>query len=310
MVLIIGGTTLDFIIKKEPLKKATKIEIKEKELFLNVGGGASNASYVLSKLGTEVFLITKFGKDEFSKIIKEFYKKHKKIKLVKTKEEGKTAISFIFDYGDRTIYTFRGSLNHLKEEDLIDPLPYYEWFYICSNKGETLKFIKKMLKKSKEEGKKVFINPSLYMISNAKEIFNYYDILVLNKEEAKELTKKENIKEMLKELNRNKKIAIITDGEKGVYFKKGKNFFHLEVDLFKKDVVDTTGAGDCFSATFFHFFVKKKKDLIDSLLLAAINAAYLITKIGTKHSLSEKTLLNTLEHLKKRGAIEKIIKKI
>ena len=310
MVLIIGGTTLDFIIKKEPIKKATKIEINEKEFHLNIGGGASNASYVLSKLGTEVFLITKFGKDDFSKIIKEFYKKHKNIKLIKTKEEGKTAISFIFDYEDRTIYTFRGSLNHLKEEDLIDPLPYYEWLYVCSNKGETLKFVKKMLKKSKEERKKVFINPSLYMINNAREIFNYYDILILNKEEAKELTKKENIKEILKELNKNKRIAIITDGENGVYFKNNRSFFHLKVDLFKKEIVDTTGAGDCFSATFFHFFVKKKRSLIDSLILAAINSAYIITKVGTKHSLSERSLLNTLEYLKKKKLLDKIIEKI
>lgn len=308
MVLIIGGTTIDFIIKKEPIKKATKIELRDNELFLNIGGGASNASFILSYLGTEVYLITKFGKDEFAEIIKKFYLKNKKIKLIKTKEHGKTAISFIFDYGDRVIYTYRGELNHIIESDLEEELPNYNWLYICSNKGETLKFVKKLIKKTKEENKKIFINPSIYMIDNSKQIFDYYDILILNKEEAQKLTGKKEIDKILKELNKNGKIGIITDGERGVYFReKNKNYF-FDISFLRREPLDTTGAGDCFSATFFHFFISKKRNLIESIILAAINSSYIVTKIGTKHSLSEKSLLNILSEIKRKKIIEKTIK--
>ncbi len=309
MVLIIGGTTIDFIIKKPLINKATKIEIKEEELFINVGGGASNASYILSYLGTEVFLITKIGKDIFSSIIEDFYKQNPNIKIIKTKKEGKTAISFIFDYEDRIIYTYRGSLNNITEKDLMETIPPYNWLYICSNKGKTLEFVKNLAIQSKKNGKKIFINPSLYVIENEKSLFELCDILVLNKEEARSLTQQEDIKLMLRDLNNKKRITIITDGDKGVYFMENKEFFHLDIELFKKEPIDTTGAGDCFSATFFHFFVKRKFSLVDSLILAAINASYIVTKIGTKHSLSEQNLINTLNYLKNKDLIKRIIKK-
>jgi sugar/nucleoside kinase (ribokinase family) len=308
-VLVIGGTTLDFIINKKPEVKAEKIELKEEDLKLNIGGGGSNAAFILNKLGTKAYLLTKFGNDWISKIF-EHYFETEKIPLIRTKKEGKSSISFIFEFGDRVIYTYRGTLNNLKKEDLIEKLPSYNWLYITSNKGKTIEFIKWLFKKAKKERKKIFVNPSLYSVESLKEEINQCDILILNKEEAEKLTKKEDLKEILRELNKNK-LAIVTDGKNGVYFFKNNTFFHLKVDklvkLLKAKTVDTTGAGDCFSATFFHFYVTRKLNLIDSLILASINSIFLIQKFGTKHTLTEKNLINYLKIVKENQLDKKLI---
>jgi ribokinase len=313
VVLVIGGTTLDFIINKKPEAIAKKEEIKEDELFINIGGGGSNASYILSFLGTEVYFLTKLGNDLFSRPIEDFFKKHPKIKLVKTKKEGKTALSFIFDFGDRVIYTFRGSNNNLTKNDLLEDLPNYEWLYITSVKGKTTNFVRDLFYESKEKGKKVFVNPSLYSVKALKEEILNSDLVVLNKEEAFELTGTSDLKEALDTLNKKEKIekiGIITDGKNGVYFKKLGNYYHLQiskvVNYLKIKVRDTTGAGDCFSASFFHFFVKKMFPLVDSLMLASLNSMFLIQKIGTKYSLTEKELLNLLRKTKNLFEIKKL----
>jgi len=313
-VLIIGGTTLDFIIRKEPVKKAAKIELKDDDFSINIGGGGSNAAYVLSYLGEEVYFLTKYGNDEFSHILDKFFEKNKKIKLVKTKRDGKTAVSFIFDFGDRVIYTFRGSLNNLTEKDLLEPLPNFEWLYITSNKGKTIEFVRKLFYLAKSNNRKVFVNPSLYSVISLREELLNADLMVLNLEEARELTKKEDLKEILDILNKKdkklEKISIVTDGKNGCYFKKLGKYYHLKIDEAIKKLkikpLDTTGAGDCFSATFFHFFVKRKFPLVNSLILATINSFNIIQKIGTKHSLSEKELINLLKKTRKYFKVEEL----
>jgi len=308
-VLVVGGTTLDFIINKKPEIQAKKIELKEEDLIINIGGGGSNAAFVLNKLGTKAFLLTKFGNDWISKIFEHYFEKEN-IPLIKTKKEKRSALSFIFEFGDRVIYTYRGVLNEIKKEDLLQKLPEYDWLYITSNKGKTIELLKWLFKRTKKEGKRVFINPSLYSVKALKEEIEYCDLLVLNKEEARELTGKKNLKNILKELNKNK-ISIVTDGKNGVFFYEKNKYFHLKVErlveMLKAKVKDTTGAGDCFSATFFHFFVNRKFNLIDSLILASINAIFLIQRFGTKHSLSEKNLINYLKIVKENKLDKKLI---
>ncbi|HIQ50577.1 MAG TPA: carbohydrate kinase family protein, partial [Nautiliaceae bacterium] len=144
-VLVIGGTTLDFIINKKPETEAKKIELKEKDLIINIGGGGSNAAFILNKLGTKAYLLTKFGDDWISKIFENYFEKEK-IHLIKTKKEKKSAISFIFEFGDRVIYTYRGVLNNIRKEDISERIPRFDWLYITSNKGETINLIKEIFK--------------------------------------------------------------------------------------------------------------------------------------------------------------------
>ena len=78
-------------------------------------------------------------------------------------------------------------------------------------------------------------------------------------------------------------LVVVTDGTHGTNAGFGKNrYFQSAKEA--KNVVDTTGAGDCFAATFFYFYAKGYGTK-SSLLYASINSANLITKVGTDNGL-------------------------
>ena len=99
-------------------------------------------------------------------------------------------------------------------------------------------------------------------------------------------SKEKDIKKIIACLkNYAKDLVIITNGKHGVYAYNGQELFY-EPSILVKNIVDTTGAGDCFGATFFYFHTNKYS-IKESLKFAAINSASLIQEIG-----SQKNLLN------------------
>jgi len=108
--------------------------------------------------------------------------------------------------------------------------------------------------------------------------------LIFNFDEAKELTGERNIKDCLEKVREmGPRLVVITDGIQGTYAYNGKNQYFQKAREAKK-VVDTTGAGDCFAATFFNFYAKGY-GVQSSLRYAAINSANLVTKTGTQNGL-------------------------
>ena len=130
-------------------------------------------------------------------------------------------------------------------------------------------------------------NPSSYLIKSEAKIKDFIklsDILILNYEEAEELSGLTGVSNCLKEIKKSvSKIVIITDGQNGSYAYDGKEEIYTSAVIPKK-VVDTTGAGDSFAATFFFFYVKGfgvKK----SLEYAAINASANVEVKGSQDGL-------------------------
>lgn len=100
------------------------------------------------------------------------------------------------------------------------------------------------------------------------EMMKHIDILFINDEEIKLLTQKHYLYDASqKALQYGPKIIVVKKGEHGVMIVK-RDFYFFAPGYPLERVIDTTGAGDCFSGGFMGFIASKGK-ITDNILKQA-----------------------------------------
>jgi len=287
--IVVGSNTVDSYLTVDEyfsnIQLGDKIKIKENFNSI-VGGGGINVSLCLSKLGKRIEYLGKIS-EESKKMIYTLLKKNS-VGIIDTKiSKIPCAKSIILDTkeNDRIIYTFRGQNSHFNYSDFdANSFSAKNYYFNClTDSGFDTQLKLAQTIKSRNPNANLCYNPSSYLIKNEtnklKSLIKYVDILILNFEEAAALTKKDKISTCLKEMkNLGSKISVITDGSRGSYCYDGKTEYH-EKSFLIKNIVDTTGAGDCFAGTFFYFYVKGF-GIRKALNYASKNSASVISKKG------------------------------
>ena len=301
-VLVVGANTKDSVASVscflKDISSGDKIKVEEpfEEYF---GGGGLNVSVTLSKLGDCVTYLGAVSKVNFLDVSS--YMKKYKISLIPTKLKKNQAKSIILTTKDkdRIIFTQRGDNDNLKWEDIPKRKLSPSVLYFTSMAGKSLvtciklaKFIKKKFPRTT-----LVYNPSSYIIkchsTQVFELSSLCDVFIVNFEEALMLSKSKSLNSMLKNLQKNTPCVIITKGSVGVYlYDGGKVYFQKS---FPTKVADSTGAGDCFGATFAHFYVRGY-GAEKSLKLGCLNASSLISTKGAENGvLTFRQLLELLD---------------
>jgi len=143
------------------------------------------------------------------------------------------------------------------------------------------------MKTAKSSGLKIALNPSPWNEQAEKLPIDLADILFVNEIEGAGLAGVENTIPAAEILNqlcmRYQEIEIIlTAGSKGAFYGCGKT--RAKGEPVKVPVVDTTGAGDCFSG---YFLAARERGLSiqDSLNTACKAAAITVSKKGAMESI-------------------------
>ncbi|TAL57708.1 MAG: carbohydrate kinase family protein [Nanoarchaeota archaeon] len=260
----------------------TKILIKN--LVFNTGGGGTNTAVACSRLGLKVGYVGCLGNDDNSQIILKELKKEK-ITFLGQKCSEKTDYSIILDSieHDRTILNYKGSSTKLRF-DKIKNLRQTKWIYSSSLVGNAFHTIEKISEFAARNKIKFAFNPSSYLAERGAKYLNKIlkntTVLVMNKEEAKDITGRDKIEDMLSALRKiGPKYAIITDGKRGVYADcDGKR---MKVEPHKVKVVEATGAGDAFASTFVAALIHGK-DERTALQWGVANAESVLRGKGAK----------------------------
>lgn len=258
-------------------------------LKFDVGGGGTNTAVAFARLGLKTGCICEFGKDENGKRILELLKKEKVKFLGKIVVGELTGYSVILDSngGDRTILTYKGANDEVSLSDITKFRT--KWIYFSSLMGKSFETQKKLAEILKNKrGTKIACNPSSYQIKNMnlKPLLKITDILVLNKEEAEMLLRKNNVKEKdtLKGLNSlTRGIVVITDKDKLISCYDGKEKYFL-VPHKNVKVVERTGAGDAFASGFVAGQIANKS-IQESLELGLRESESVIRYFGAKNKL-------------------------
>lgn len=317
-VITVGGAVRDitFYTNKGRLFKTPENVMEQRMLafeygakipvfdaFFSLGGGALNTANIFSKLNLSTAVIARVGDDEDGRHLSSAMKDKGVITdFIQKDSANRTGLSFIVCTSkkehEHVAFTYRGANTELEigEKNLAELDA--KWIYLSSLSGnEWSNSLKTLVRFAHEKKIKIAWNPGNAQIQAGKkaleDILPKIDTLILNKDEAIEfvlsgmkigkrnpsfLNKTLYLLHMLNEWG--PRVVVITEGAKGASaLYEGKYFKSKAV---RKKVIDTTGVGDAFGATFISGLLENRHDIARSLKLGVTNAAHVLMKIGAQ----------------------------
>lgn len=316
-VITIGSATKDIIIRtnagrliQENNSSASKrllgfeygAKIPVLQTYDNFGGGGCNVAVGLAILGLNVAARINVGRDlEGLKIKKNLQKYHVATKFISWDEKEKTDLSVVLinegSDGDHVVFNDKNASQNLSFNFRHDRP---KWFYLSSLAGQWEEFLNQVLKYAQNKKISIAFNPGANQLaqgySKLKIIFEQLDILILSIDEAADLilSKDRGLSLASSDLARElyswgPKLVVITENKKGATLYDGVKVQHQPGQLVEK-IIDTTGAGDAFSAGFMAAIVLNK-NLETALLWGVKNGASTIKDYGAQTGLLDRQMI-------------------
>jgi len=286
-ILCLGHVTYDTTIPVDGFPEENeKYHINNK---IECGGGpASNAGYLLSKWGEEVYVSGVVGNDYQGHATKEEFERiGANTKYLEINDEVGTDSSYIIantQNGSRTILT---SIAGRKEHPLT--LEIHDKFDYIVLDGDEAETAKKVLNNNKEA---VSILDAGNLREGTVELSYLVDYLVCSHDYAEDYTNMKmdyddidsiiKIYEKMKASYTNK--IIITLESRGCFVEIDGEY--KIIPSIKINPVDSTGAGDIFHGAFA-YFLANGYPLDRVLRLANITGALSVEKLGSRYSMAE-----------------------
>lgn len=311
-IITIGGATEDLFFTVDDYTFVTKTEkgIAQKLMVFEYGtkigvpdvtsaygGGANNVAVQLAHLGFRVAMISTVGRDGRGQGIIRNLEKHRVVsKFLQKTDKASTGVSFILVQPghDHIVFTHRGANDHLViDRKARREIKKAKGVYLTSLSGNW----KKVLPSIFSANKNIAWNPGRLQIAAGLRFLSPFlkqtRILICNKDEALDLVNSHSsrkITDLRAALRELKKYVIgcvvITNGEKGVVAYDGQKYYSEKAKKVKK-VVDTTGVGDAFGASFLAGIKKYRGDIEPALELAADNSALVLGHMGAQTGLED-----------------------
>lgn len=302
--LSIGGATYDLFVRlpndaiteckdTESFALPLGAKIPVEKLIETCGGGASNTSVGLARLGCQASFEGVIGSDQWGeKILQTLTKEGVNTECIVVVENEVSSYSIILSgkSGERVILYEAGTNIHLHDANFDkELLSKVDWVYlnhIQENSCIIQDDIYEML--SADIAPKLTWNPGGCQIKAGihehKELLNNTDLLLLNKEEALAFTNTHTIEEAIRViLTTGVSNVCITDGGNGTMASDGTNIYHCPA-LENINIIDTTGAGDAFG-TGVTWGLMEGMILPDAVKTGSINAASVVASIGAQTAL-------------------------
>lgn len=290
-IVVVGSLNMDFIIdiEKMPLSGET---ILGKNLTHVPGGKGANQAYALGKFGGDVSMIGAVGNDQFGNILLENLKSvgvnTSGIEILDTAPTGNAFIT-VNEVGENSIIVIQGANKMLSKEmidkhiKLID-----ECDMVIMQLEIPLEVVSYVVKLAKERNKTVMLDPAPARNDLPDDLLQNIDIMKPNETELqamveKKLTTKEELVSGARELlNRGVKTVIVTLGEEGSIFVTKDTYKEFPAN--KVSVVDTTAAGDSFTAAL-SVALGKGASLDEAIMFGNKVSSIVVTRKGAQTSI-------------------------
>ena len=271
------------------------------------GGSAANSIYALGRIGLEVGFVGAIGKDiDGRRLTRDLLRAGVDTTRLKTIPAIKTGASICLSdrRGNRSIYLLPGANDHLYlDKDDLNYINQARLVHISSFVGpvqwlEVLKAVANL----GPQARLTFSPGTIYArksMGDLATILKRTDVLFLSSRELSQLTGKE-IEEGARELcDQGCRMVVVTLGSgrtigqtRAVAYTLSQEGKHLTEAIEEPYPLDTTGAGDAFTAGFL-FGLISDQDVLHCGRLGALVASFSVRKLGPREGLP------TREDLKK-----------
>lgn len=283
-IAVLGAAAVDTIVKVEQFPAADEIVFPQ-SIDKYPGGSTANVAVGLKRLGLEASFLGKAGGDTEGFIIKEdFDREGVDTSYLIIEKEASSAQTFIAvnSQGERVIYSLGGTALY-ERDDEINQVDFsgFDGIYI----GEVLENVAPAaVRRARQCGTPIFYSPGGLFCSLGLERIGLLvancDYLLVNLPELKLLAGKDQKEAAIQELlNYGVRNLIVTEGTLGSGFYSGECRYFA--DAFKVQAIDSTGAGDSFTAGFIKG-VFSGLTAEQSLKLGNACAACTVTKMGAR----------------------------
>jgi len=252
---VIGDAFIDMIVPVQGIRAGETYHRK----IIMLCGGTANVAIQIAKLVEKAKFVGKVGNDVFGMYFKQNLEINGVEDLTFVDERNPTGlcISMVYDDGERAMVANRGANDHFKKEEIKScieritdsKIVYFSGYSLLSEKNaESILYV---IERCHKQNCEIYFNPgapNLIREEFKSIIFDFVDVLILNMEEAKSMTKKNEIKDIIKSISDMVDVVVITMGEGGCIVSRSGDY--AAIPTRKVRVVDTTGAGDAFAAGF------------------------------------------------------------
>lgn len=304
-IIGIGSLNYDFEFKVDTLATGDQ-QVVISETMFGPGGSAANAIYWLAYLGARTGFLGAVGDDpEGAEIIDKMSKAGTDMENIDIPPSKNTSKVFVFvdKNGERAMYSLPGASTELNtNEKNINWLKESKYVLISAIPGENqFQIIKQIIHKIHDSTKIVFIPGALYIklgYLKLQDIIKHTYLLIINQRELSELTGKNNSDGIGELLAQGCSIVAVTCGKDGCWVGGEPGIIHVQTPALPKHrIIDTTGAGDAFTAGIV-FGLLKKREIKSAAKFGNILAREVIQSLGARAGVNDiSKLLEQFENI-------------
>ncbi len=291
-IIVVGNMNADIFLNVDECPQLGKVSVIKNCTILPGGKGVNQASGV-ARLGKEVALIGRIGKDmEGVMIYESLMKDHVNVKGILSDEKIQTGKAYIHvdKEGESGISIFSGANQNLCQKDLEENQHLFEGTAFCLLQTEIPEAaIVYAVKLAKKNGARIILKPSAVKdISDI--IIREIDYFVPNRKEMQAFCPDVSSLEMQAEIFLKKGVGtvIITLGQDGCYVKNkeiSKYFPAANIPA-----VDTTGGADAFISALA-VYLSEEVGLETAIKYATCAAGFAVSRQGVVPALIDRSSL-------------------
>lgn len=290
-ILVIGSLNLDMVVNVDHTPTVGETILSDK-MEMIPGGKGANQACAAGCLNADVTMLGAVGNDMYADIqMESLSRAGVDVSRMIRRPDTTTGIALITvnSDGDNCIVVISGANATLSCKDIDQNADLLKEADIIIFQLEIpLDTVCYGAKKAKELGKTVILDPAPVPKEFPDELFRYVDIIKPNETELHMLTGIDHVEDHLPEASaklrsQGVKNILVTLGGKGVYLDSEESGI-LRIPAIPVDAVDTTAAGDSFTAALA-VMLAKGKSLSDAAVFANYVSAIAVTRKGAQSSI-------------------------
>lgn len=291
-VLVLGSSNIDFVSNTERVPEAGETFLTSKDYMFVPGGKGGNTAVALARLGADCVFCARLGKDNYGRELLEFYKNEgidaRHIHLTANSSTGLANI-IVDDDAKNRIIVYPGANMLISEEDVEAALITYPEALICQFEI-SFDRICQAVKYCNEK--------NIPAVIDAGPANKFLDLASLGRLEI--FSPNESETEIFTGIRPNTfenciaacialrkmvdtKYVVLKLGDKGCFI-YGENMSKF-VEPYRVQAIDTTAAGDSFTAALTLEYLKNGRDILKAAKYANAVGGLVVSKSGASSSI-------------------------